>query len=103
MFSTEFNGYSRKDVNNHIANLKSEYEAMLMEERLKVLDAEKKVMELRNKEKEFEDREANIKVMLDSFRKIQAQGSSNIDILRIEQLRIIYLQILDLMKELSVK
>ena len=103
MFSTEFNGYSRRDVNSHIANLKNEYEALLMEERLKVLDAEKKVMELRNREKELLEREKNIKSMLDSFRKIQAQGSSNIDILRIEQLRIIYLQILDLMKELSAK
>lgn len=103
MFSTEYNGYSRRDVNNHIANLKGEYEALLMEERLKVLDAEKKVMEHQRREKELEEREKNIKIMLDSFRKIQAQGSSNIDILRIEQLRIIYLQILELMKELSVK
>lgn len=103
MFTTEFNGYNRREVDSQLAKMKGSYEAMLMEERLKVLDAEKKVMELRKKEKEFEEREKNIKSMLDSFRKVQAQGSSNIDILRIEQLKIIYLQILEFMKELGNK
>ena len=74
-----------------------------MEERLKVLDAEKKVMELRKKEKELAEREKNIKVTLDSFRRMQAEGNSNIDILRIEQLKIIYIQMQELLKELSLK
>ena len=103
MFSQEYNGYSRREVDGYITRIKGKYEASLMEERLKILDAEKKVMELHKKEKELEDREKNIKSMLDSFRKMQAEGNSNIDILRIEQLKIIYLQMQELMKELSSK
>ena len=43
MFSTEFNGYNKKEVDNYIASLKSEHEKALMNERLKVLEAEKKI------------------------------------------------------------
>ncbi|MBO5394507.1 MAG: hypothetical protein J6A28_01210 [Clostridia bacterium] len=103
MFSNEYHGYSRREVDGYIARMKGSYQKAIMDERLKILDAEKKVMELRKKEKELEEREQNIKSMLDSFRKMQAEGNSNIDILRIEQLKIIYLQMQELMKELSAK
>ena len=60
MFASENNGYNRKEVDSYIAKMKESYEKALMEERLKVLDSEKKVMELRNKTEEIEERARNV-------------------------------------------
>ena len=51
MFSTEFNGYNKNEVDKYIADLKATYEKSLMEEKLKVLEAERKVLEYKNKQK----------------------------------------------------
>ena len=101
MFASENNGYNRKEVDSYIAKMKESYEKALMEERLKVLDSEKKVMELRNKTEEIEERARNVQAMLESFKKAQAEGSNNIENLRSEQLRLIYIQLQDFMKELN--
>ena len=58
-----------------------------MEEKLKVLEAEKKVLETKNKAQEIENRSKNIFSLLESYKKAQAEGSRNIDVLRGEQLR----------------
>ena len=51
MFSTEINGYDKDEVDRYISDLKAGYEKLLMEEKLKVLDSEKKELVYKNKEK----------------------------------------------------
>ncbi|MBE7073734.1 MAG: hypothetical protein E7379_01400 [Clostridiales bacterium] len=101
MFSSETNGYNRKEVDLYIARMKESYEKTLMEDRLKVLDNEKKILELKNKNRDIEKREKNIQNMLESFKRVQVEGSNNIENLRGEQLRIIYHQFQDFMQELN--
>lgn len=103
MFSRDLNGYNRQEVDEYIASLKASHEKALMEEKLKVLEAERKVLDLRNKTKEIEDREKNIKSVFESFKKMQLEGNNNIEMLRGEQLRLIYIQIQEFMRELNNK
>ena len=49
MFSYEFNGYNKKEVDSFISSLKAEHERKTMEERLKVLEAERKMLDMKNK------------------------------------------------------
>lgn len=101
MFSTEYNGYNKSEVDKFTATLKSDYEKALMEEKLKVLEAERKVLEMRKKAQEVEAREKNIISMLETFKKYQAEGSRNIEVLRGEQLRMVYLQLVDFLEKLN--
>lgn len=103
MFSTDFNGYNKNEVDSYIANLKSDYEKALMEEKLKVLEAERKLLENNKKAQEIEVREKNIFSMLESFKRFQAEGSRNIEVLRSEQLRMVYLQLVDFLQKLNEK
>ena len=48
MFSQEINGYKKTEVDNFIQRMKASYEARLMEEKLKALESEKKVLDLKN-------------------------------------------------------
>lgn len=103
MFSTEFNGYNKKEVDNYIASLKSEHEKALMNERLKVLEAEKKMLDLKKKSADIINREKNIMSVLESFKKSQAEGNRNIEVLRGEQLRMIYFQLQEFLYDLNEK
>lgn len=94
MFSIEYNGYDKEEVENYISNLKAGYEKLLMEEKLKVLEAEKKVLEYKNKQK-------NIMSVLESFKKAEAEGNRNLEILRGEQLRMIYHNLLTFLEDLN--
>ena len=93
MFSSEINGYKKQEVDQYLSNLKSSHEKALMAEKLKVLEAEKKLLDLKNKSTEIEKREKNILSMLESFKRFQAEGNRNIEVLRGEQLRMIYLRL----------
>lgn len=101
MFSFEYNGYNKKEVDNHIASLKSNYERALMDEKLKVLEAEKKMLDMKKKYEDVEKREKNIMTVLDAFKKMQAEGSRNIEVLRGEQLRAIYTHLQTFLNDLS--
>ncbi len=103
MFSFEQNGYSIQEVDKYIAKLKAEYEAKLMEEKLKVLESENKLLDFRKKSLELENREKNIMSALDAFRRYQDEGSKNITALRREQLNMIYQEFLLVIKELSLQ
>ncbi len=94
MFSTEQNGYDREEVDQYISQLKAGYEKLLMDEKLKVLEAEKKVLEYRNKQK-------NIMAVLESFKKEEAEGNRNLEILRGEQLRMIYQNLITFLEDLK--
>ncbi len=101
MFSTEFNGYKKEEVDRYISNLKAEYEKTLMEEKLKVLEAEKKVLDLKNRSAEIEKRAKNIMTALESFKKEEAEGNRNIEILRGEQLRMVYQNLRNFLEDLN--
>ncbi|MBQ8908984.1 MAG: hypothetical protein IJY90_01680 [Clostridia bacterium] len=103
MFSNENNGYNKQEVDAYIAKMKESYEKALMEERIKVLDCERKILEFRNRTQDIERRERNIQSMLESFKKVHVEGSSNIDILRGKQLKLIYLQLQEFMQELNIR
>ena len=101
MFSYEFNGYNRSEVNAFIVRLKDTYEKTLMEERLKVLEAERKIMEYRNREKELQEKENNVNSLIDTLKKFQQED--NVELLRVEQLRLIYIQVQEFMQQLNAK
>lgn len=103
MFSTEFNGYNKEEVDKYIARLKAEHEASLMEERLKVLASEKKIMELKKKSSEIETKEKSIMSALDAFKRFQDEGNNNIKTLHYEQMKMINDEIHSLFKEISVQ
>ena len=103
MFTSEYNGYNKVEVDKYIAKLKAEHEASLMEEKLKVLEAEKKVLDFKNKSYELENREKNIMSALDMFKKFQDEGSKNLESLRAEQLKMFYQQLQILFEELRIQ
>ncbi len=103
MFPTEFNGYNKREVEEFISNLKSKYEKSLMEEKLKLLEAERKLLENKKRVQEVEAREQNIISMLESFKKYQDEGNRNIEVLRAEQLKVVYGQLMDFLKKLNEK
>lgn len=100
MFTNELNGYNKQEVDTFIASQKARYEASLMQEKLKVLEAEKKLLEYRNKSYEIEDREKNIMSALDAFRRYQDEGNNNIKALHYEQIKMINEQIKLMRREL---
>lgn len=103
MLSGELNNYDKQSVDNYVEVVKREYEQALMEEKLKVLESEKKIFALKKRISEIEDRQKHILTALQSFKKLQTEGNHNIEILRGEQLRMIYLNMQALMQELNLK
>lgn len=80
MFSQEINGYNRNEVDSYIQRIKTSYEAKLMEEKLKALDSEKRILDLKNERTEIENKEKNILNALSVIEKaqqFQEEGSQN--------------------------
>lgn len=99
MFSQEFNGYNKTEVDNFIRRMKASYESKLMEEKLKALDSEKKVLDLKNTRHEIENKEKNIMTALnviEKAKKFQEEGSRNYYRLVMDKLEL-------LVKELTLK
>lgn len=103
MFSSQQNGYSQEEVDKYIARLKAEYEAKLMEEKLKVLESENRLLDFKKKSLDLENREKNIMSALDAFKRYQDEGSKNINTLRREQLNMVYQEFILVIKELSLQ
>ena len=103
MFSNEINGYNKSEVDKFIANLKSEYEATIMEEKLKVIASERKLLEVKNYTAEVENRQKNIIAVLESYKKFQDEGAKNLENLRGEQFKLVYQHILAFFEELKNK
>ncbi len=101
MFSSDIYGYNKEEVDKYIANLKREHEKALMDEKLKVLDAERRILEAKNQSQEIESREKNILSILDAYKKAQSDSGKNIDALRCEQLRMVYSHIQAFLVEIS--
>lgn len=99
MFSQEFNGYNKNEVEAYIRRLKAGYESRLMEEKLKALDSEKKVLDIKNARVEIENKEKNIMTALnviEKAKKFQEEGSRNYYRLIMDKLEL-------LIKELNLK
>ncbi len=103
MFSTEYNGYDKAEVDKYIARLKAEHESKLMEEKLKVLESENKLLDYKKRSYELENKERSIMSALDEFRRFQDEGSKNIAALRLEQLNMLYQEFLLVIKELALQ
>lgn len=80
MFSQEINGYNKEEVDAFIRSMKASYEAKLMEEKLKTLESEKKVLYYKNERTDLENKEKNILNALSAIEKVknfQEEGSKN--------------------------
>lgn len=95
--------YTREEVDGIIKSLNARHEQTLMEERLKLLEAEKQIMAFKQKWEEVENREKHIVSALESFKKQQNEGTRNIELLRGEQLRVIYLNLQAFLQEMNAK
>ena len=99
MFSQEPFGYNRAEVDNFIKRMRAGYEAKLMEEKLKVLEAEKKVLDIKNERVAIENREKNIITALNVIEKatqFNEEGPKKLYELTMDKLEV-------LIKELSLK
>ncbi len=99
MFSQEINGYNKSEVDAYVQKLRASYEAKLMEEKLKTLDSEKRLLDLKNEHSEIENKEKNILNALnviEKAKKFQEEGSKNFYKLIMDKLEL-------LIKELSSK
>lgn len=99
MFSQEINGYNRREVDKYIQQLKTEYEAKLMGEKLKALESEKRMLDLKNDRTEIENKEKNILnalSVIEKAKKFQEEGSKSLSSLIVNKLEL-------LVKELNVK
>ncbi len=92
MFSREINGYNRAEVDAYISRIKSFYESKLMEEKLKTLESEKRVLDMKNERTEIENKEKNILNALSMFekaKKFQEEGSNNFNSLIMDKLELL--------------
>ena len=89
MFQQEFNGYKKSEVDAFIQSMRANYETKLMAEKFKVLDAEKKLLELSTKKQEIEFKEQNIKNVIEKQKKYQEEGSMKINSLVLDKLEFI--------------
>ena len=103
MFASELNGYNKNEVDKYIAKLKAEYEAVIMEEKLKVIESERKRLDAKKYSEEMESRQKNIISVLESYKKFQDEGNKNLEKLRSEQFKMVYQHILAFFDELKSK
>lgn len=99
MFSQETDGYKKSEVDVYIQRMRANYESKLMEEKLKALDSEKKMLDMKNSRFELENKEKNIMAALNVFekaKKFQEEGSKTYYKLVMDKLEL-------LIKELNLK
>lgn len=101
MFSSEINGYNKNEVDRYIAKLKSDNEALIMEEKLKVIESERKLLDAKKYVSDIENRQRNIISALESYKKFQDEGNKNLENLRGEQFKLVYQHILNFFEELK--
>ncbi len=99
MFKNEFNGYDKEEVDEYIAKLKTE----IMEQKLAILESEKKCLDAQKHKEEVEAKEKNILKAIQVFedaRKAQEDGSRSIYALKIEQMRLVYRKVEEVIKKI---
>lgn len=98
-FHEEFNGYNKSEVDSYIERLKANAESKLMEERLKTLEAERRLLDLRNQHLELRHKEKNIMDAIDVIekaKKFEEEGAKSFYSLVFDKLQL-------LVQELDVK
>ncbi len=104
MFSQELNGYSKGEVDLYIKKLKASYEESLLEAKLRALESEKKVHDMKSKIKEMDIKENNIRSALEAIEratKMQQEGAKNLYSLKLEQINLAFSKIDELVAELQ--
>lgn len=92
MFSFEMNGYNKKEVDDYILELKAQYETKIMEERLKNLESEKELFEIKKERTNLEYRIKNILAIISTLNKVkefEEKGMKNLYTLKIKQINLI--------------
>lgn len=92
LFSQEMNGYNRQEVDAHIKRLQATFEARLMEEKLKALESERRMLDLKNERTEIENKEKNILnalSVIEKAKKFQEEGNRNFYKLLMDKLEIL--------------
>ena len=98
-FSREYDGYKKDEVNAYIEKLKATSESKLMEERLKTLEAERRLLDLRNQHLELRHKEKNILEAIDVIekaKKFEEEGAKSFYALVFDKLQL-------LVQELEIK
>ncbi len=98
-FSEQFNGYNKREVDAYIERLKANYESKLMDERLKTLEAERRLLDLKNEHIELAHKEKSILDAIDVLekaKKFQEEGTKSFYSLVFDKLQL-------LVQELNIK
>ncbi len=77
-FSEQFNGYNKQEVDAYIERLKASYESKLMDEKLKTLESERRLLNFKNQHAELANKEKSILEALDVLekaKKFQEEGT----------------------------
>lgn len=99
MFSGEFNGYNREEVDEYITRLKAE----IMQQKFSLLESEKKRLDDQKQKEEVEAKEKNIMKAIQVFedaQKFQEEGSRSMYALKIEQVTLVYRKFEDVLKKI---
>ena len=92
MFQQEVYGYNKEEVDKYIQSMRSSYESKLMVEKLKVLEAERKLLESKNERNQIESKEKNIinaLNVIEKQKKFQEEGSKKIYALVVSKLEVL--------------
>lgn len=79
-FSQEFSGYNKEEVDAYVNHMKADYESKLMEEKLKTLESERRLLNLKNEHLKLEHKEKSIMDalnVLEKAKKFQEEGTKS--------------------------
>ena len=99
MFSSEANGYNRKEVDDYITKLKAEN----LEQKFSLLEAEKKFLDMQGQKEEISAKEKNILKAIQVFedaQRFQEEGSKSVYALKVEQMTLVYRKFEDIMQKI---
>ncbi len=91
-FKEQFNGYNKQEVDAYIERLKASYESKLMDEKLKTLESERRLLNFKNQHTELAHKEKSILEALDVLekaKKFQEEGTRSFYSLVFDKLKLL--------------
>ena len=91
-FKEQFNGYNKQEVDAYIERLKASYESKLMDEKLKTLESERRLLNFKNQHAELAHKEKSILEALDVLekaKKFQEEGTRSFYSLVFDKLKLL--------------